>query len=122
MEENVENKNTTKEETVKTQTVNVEHSKNDTKKKSKLRMLIVILFLLLFIAVSYVQIRGSYLEYLELGQEYTQIFYTNVKYRYAIMGINFVFLYFVIYFTNMRNKKRSKTNFLKKKIKRCLNY
>ena len=123
MEENVENKNTTKEETVKTQTVNVEHSKNDTKKKSKSRMLIVILFLLLFIAVSYVQIRGSYLEYLELGQEYTQIFYTNVKYRYAIMGINFVFLYFVIYFTNRGIKKGLKPFFEKenKKMPKLLN-
>lgn len=105
MEENLENKNSTKEKTKSMQDENLQNLNNEKKKKSKSRMLIVILFLLLFIAVSYVQIRGSYLEYLELGQEYTQIFYTNVKYRYAIMGINFVFLYFVIYFTNRGIKK-----------------
>ena len=86
-------------------------------------MLIVIAFLLLFAAVSYVQLRGSYLEYLELGQEYVQIFYTNLAYRYAIMGINFVFLYMVIYFTNRGIKKGLKPFFDKenKKMPKLLN-
>ena len=98
-------------------------TKEDKKKKNKSRMLIVIAFLLLFAAVSYVQLRGSYLEYLELGQEYVQIFYTNLAYRYAIMGINFVFLYMVIYFTNRGIKKGLKPFFDKenKKMPKLLN-
>ena len=98
-------------------------TKEDKKKKNKSRMLIVIAFLLLFAAVSYVQLRGSYLEYLELGQEYVQIFYTNLAYRYAIMGINFVFLYIVIYFTNRGIKKGLKPFFDKenKKMPKLLN-
>ena len=98
-------------------------TKENKKKKNKSRMLIVIAFLLLFAAVSYVQLRGSYLEYLELGQEYVQIFYTNLAYRYAIMGINFVFLYIVIYFTNRGIKKGLKPFFEKenKKMPKLLN-
>ena len=75
-------------------------NKAEKKKKSKTRMILVIIFLLLFAAVSYVQLRGSYLEYLELGESYTNIFYTNLVYRYGIMLVNFVVLYFMIYFTN----------------------
>ena len=98
-------------------------TKENKKKKNKSRMLIVIAFLILFAAVSYVQLRGSYLEYLELGQEYVQIFYTNLAYRYAIMGINFVFLYIVIYFTNRGIKKGLKPFFEKenKKMPKLLN-
>ena len=62
-------------------------------KKSKLRMILVILFLLIFATVSYVQLRGSYLEYLELGEQYVNVFKTNLIYKYSIMAINFVFLY-----------------------------
>lgn len=98
-------------------------TKENKKKKNKSRMLIVIAFLLLFVAVSYVQLRGSYLEYLELGNEYVQIFYTNLFYRYAIMGINFVFLYIVIYFTNRGIKKGLQPFFEKenKKMPKLLN-
>ena len=66
------------------------------KKKSKVRMILVIIFILLFAIIMYVQARGSYLEYLELGENYVQVFWTNILYRYAIMAINFVFLFFVI--------------------------
>ena len=87
MEENI-----VKEENVNT--------KEKPKKKSKVRMILVIVFIILFAIVTYIQARGSYLEYLELGENYVQVFWTNILYRYAIMGINFVFLFFVIYMTN----------------------
>ena len=38
-----------------------------TNKNSKIRMILVILFILIFAITSYIQVRGSYLEYLELG-------------------------------------------------------
>ncbi len=82
-------------------------------KKSKLRMILVILFLLIFATVSYVQLRGSYLEYLELGEQYVNVFKTNLIYKYLIMAINFVFLYVVIYFTNKGIKKGLKPFFEK---------
>ena len=88
---------------------------NKKKKNSKVRMILVIVFLLLFAMVSYVQLRGSYLEYLELGENYTSIFYTNLTYKYAIMAINFVVLYFIIYLTNRGIRKGLKPFFEKEK-------
>lgn len=85
------------------------------KKKNRTRMILVLLFLLLFVGISYIELRGSYLEYLELGQNYTNIFYTNLTYRYGIMAVNFVILYFILYFTNRGIKKGLKPFFEKEK-------
>lgn len=90
-----------------------EHKKKNG--KSKLRMVLVVLFLLIFAGVCYVQLRGSYLEYLELGDKYLDIFNTNLKYRYAIMFSNFIILYIMIYFTNKGIKKGLKPFFEKEK-------
>ena len=78
-------------------------------------IILVLLFLLLFAGISYIELRGSYLEYLELGQNYTNIFYTNLTYRYGIMAVNFVILYFILYFTNRGIKKGLKPFFEKEK-------
>ena len=80
------------------------------KKKNRTRMILVLLFLLLFAGISYIELRGSYLEYLELGQNYTNIFYTNLTYRYGIMAVNFI-----LYFTNRGIKKGLKPFFEKEK-------
>ena len=92
----------------------VENVKVQTKpkgKNSKIRMFAVILFILIFSAVSYIQLRGSYLEYLELGQNYIDVFRTNLMYKYTIMAINFVVLFLIIYFTNRGIKKGLKPFF-----------
>ncbi len=88
----------------------MEGKKQDTAKRN--RMLIVLLFIAIFIAISYIQLRGSFLEYQELGEQYTDVFYTNLTYKYTIMAINFVFLYLVIYFTNRGIKKGLKPFFV----------
>ena len=96
----------------------VENVKVQTKpkgKKSKIRMFAVILFILIFSAVSYIQLRGSYLEYWELGQNYIDVFRTNLMYKYTIMAINFVVLFLIIYFTNRGIKKGLKPFFEKEK-------
>ncbi len=80
-------------------------------KKNKIRMILVILFILIFAITSYIQTKGSYLEYLELGDKYLEVFYTNLIYKYVIMAINFVFLFFVIYMTNRGIKKGLKPFF-----------
>ena len=100
---------------VNTEETTKRKEKTTQNKKSKLRMGLVILFILIFAAVSYVQLRGSYLEYLELGKQYVSVFKTNLIYRYSIMAINFVILYFVIYFTNKGIKKGLKPFFDKEK-------
>ena len=96
--------------------VKTEEKELKKKKNSKIRMLLVILFLIIFAIISYVQLRGSYLEYLELGESYTNIFKTNITYRYTIMEINFVALYVVVYLTNRGIKKGLKPFFEKEEI------
>ena len=75
------------------------------KKKSKTRMIIVLLFIAIFAICSYVSLRGTYLQYKELGENYIQAFETNLKCKYIIFGINFVLLYIIMYFTNRGIKK-----------------
>lgn len=93
------------------------------KKKNKTRMILVILFLIIFAIGNYVSLRGSYLEYQELGSNYINIYQTNLKYKYIIMEINFVFLYIVMYFTNIGIKKGLKEFFdeEKKEMPKLLN-
>ena len=108
-----EEKTEKKQETIM-DTANTKETRNKNKKeKSKTRMILVILFLLVLAGISYIQLRGSFLEYQELGEQYVSIFYTNMFYRYAIMVINFVVLYFMIYFTNKGIKKGLKPFFEK---------
>lgn len=93
------------------------------KKKNKTRMILVILFLIIFAIGNYISLRGSYLEYKELGESYINIYQTNLKYKYIIMGINFLFLYIVMYFTNIGIKKGLKEFFNeeKKEMPKLLN-
>ena len=96
--------------------IEVEVNKMQKKKNGRTRMLLVILFLLIFAVICYIQLRGSYLEYLELGQNYTDIFKTNITYRYTIMAVNFMLLYIIIYFTN-KGVKKGLTPFFEKEEK-----
>ncbi|MCI8470310.1 MAG: UPF0182 family protein [Clostridia bacterium] len=122
MEEKKQEETKQKVEEVKTEkkqetimdTANTKETRNRNKKeKSKTRMVLVILFVMIFAGISYIQLRGSYLEYQELGEQYINIFYTNMIYKYSIMAINFVMLYFIIYFTNRGIKKGLKPFFEK---------
>ena len=80
-------------------------------KKSKTRMGIVLLFIIIFAIGTFINIRGTYLQYKELGENYVQAFLTNLNYKYIIFGINFIVLYILIYFTNRGIKKGLKTFF-----------
>ena len=66
------------------------------KKKSKVRMIIVLLFIAIFAIGSYINLRGTYLQYKELGENYIQAFETNLKCKYIIFGINFIVLYIIM--------------------------
>ena len=78
---------------------------NKTKKKSKRRMFIVLLFIVLVAIIGYVIFRGEYLEILEIGKEYVDIFWQNVNYMSITFVINFIFLFIVMYLNNNRIKK-----------------
>ena len=99
-------------------TGNTRETKERNKKgKNRTRMFLVLLFIAVFALVSYIQLRGSYLEYQELGEQCIQIFYTNLIYKYTIMAINFVILYFIVYMTNRGIKKGLKPFFEKENKK-----
>lgn len=85
------------------------------KKKNKSRMIIVLLFIAIFAIGSFVSLRGTYLQYKELGDNYIQVFFTNLQYKYIIFGVNFIILYFLIYFTNRGIKKGLSVFFEKEK-------
>ena len=101
----------------------VNNGQKKKKSKSKIRVIVVLIFLLVFALVSYIRLRGSYLEYLELGEKYISVFYTNMFYQYVSMAINFIVLYFIIYFTNRGIKKGLKPFFEKenKQMPKLLN-
>ena len=93
------------------------------KKKNKARIFIVLIFIILFAIGTYINLRGTYLQYKELGKNYVQAFFTNLSYKYTIFAINLVFLYILIYFTNKGIKKGLKTFFVqeKKEMPKLLN-
>ena len=80
-------------------------------KKINIKMLIVIVFLIILALVAFINIRGNYLEYKELGEKYIPIFETNLKYQYVTIGINFVVTFFIIYFATRGIKKGLKVFF-----------
>ena len=85
-------------------------------KNKNLRVILVILFILIFALITFVSLRGNYLEYKELGENYLEIFYTNLRYKYIIMATNFVILFIIIYFTNRGIKKGIKPFFEQDKV------
>ena len=76
-----------------------------------IRRIAVIIFLIFFAIITYINFRGSYLEYKELGENYLQMFLKREKYQYSIMGINFVFIYLIMYFSGRNIKKGLKVFF-----------
>ena len=92
-------------------------------KQINTRRIAVIIFLLLFISLTYINLRGSFLEYKELGENYISVFSTNLKYEYSVIVINFILLYLIMYFTGRGIKKGLKVFFdeEKKEIPRLPN-
>lgn len=73
--------------------------------------LIVAICVAIYAIVTAVILRANYLEYLELGQKYVEVFVKNIQYKYSIMAIIFVFLFIIIYMTNRGIKKGLKPFF-----------
>lgn len=85
------------------------------KKIFTVRRALVLLFLAICVLISCISLKGSYLEYKELGEKYISIFWTNIKYKYYVMLGNFIFLYLVMYFNGRRIKKDLKVFFEEEK-------
>ena len=79
--------------------------------KVNIKRLIVIVFLIVVAIITTINIRGSYLQYKELGENYIPIFETKLKYNCIIFGINFVAIFLITYFTTRGIKKGLKVFF-----------
>ena len=85
------------------------------KKVFTVRRLLVIIFLVLFAIMAYVNFRASYLEFKELGENYLKTFLTKQKYQYNVMIFNFIFVFLIMYFSGRRIKKGLRTFFEQEK-------
>ena len=102
MEQNKEEKNNNRQENTK-------------KIINKRRNIIVPLVLLFTIIISYIIFRGSYLEYLEIGEKYIDSFWKNTQYVTITFLVNFFIIYLMIYFTNKKIKKNLEVFFKEEK-------
>ena len=71
------------------------------KKKSKLKFAIVILFTVVIAIGMWMSYRANYLQTLEIGERYVEIFKTNMDYKYKIMAFNFILFFVIIFIENL---------------------
>lgn len=83
--------------------------------KIKKRVIFVNLFILLFAIYSYINIRGEYLQILEIGEKYVEIFKHNLMQRIYVFAISFVIIYMLTYITTRFIKKGIKQFFIAEK-------
>ena len=83
--------------------------------KIKKRVIFVNLFILLFAIYSYINIRGEYLQILEIGEKYVEIFKHNLMQRVYVFAISFVIIYMLTYITTRFIKKGIKQFFIEEK-------
>lgn len=84
-------------------------------KKIRTRVVLVLGFMVVFSLFAFLSYRGSYLEMLEIGEKFIDVFQTNLRYKYGIMAVNFVILFIAIYYTNRRIRKGLKDFFEEEK-------
>ena len=87
----------------------------DKKKIFTLRRMMVILFIIVFTIIAYINFRGSYLQYSELGENYLNTFLEKEKYQYMVIGINFISIFIIMCFSGRRIKKGLKVFFEQEK-------
>ena len=79
--------------------------------KNKKRVVLVIAFLILFAVYVAVNVRGEYLQTLEIGEQYVEVFKQNLKYKVSVIVVNFAVLYIATYIT---------TRFIKRGLKKFI--
>lgn len=93
----------------------MEKQKNKTKITAKIknrkRLVAVLGVLLVAIIIAYILFRGSYLEMLEVGENYIEVYWQNIKYMSITLITNFSLIYIMIYTTNTSIKKGLKEFF-----------
>lgn len=87
-----------------------------TKEKKKVsRKVIVLVVIALTILMGYIYFRGEYLESLEIGEQYTSIFWQNLRYSGITLACIFVLTFIIMLYTNSRIKAGLKEFFEQEK-------
>ena len=87
-----------------------------TKEKKKVsRKVIVLVVIVLTILMGYIYFRGEYLESLEIGEQYTSIFWQNLRYSGITLACIFVLTFIIMLYTNSRIKAGLKKFFEQEK-------
>ena len=90
---------------------NVEQKVQKKTKKIRTRVILVLVVMLLLAIFAYISYRGTYLETIEIGENFKEVFHQNLFYQYATIGANFVILFIAFYFANRGIKKGLKALF-----------
>lgn len=90
---------------------------------SKKRIIFVLISMVIAILVSYIVFRGSYLEILEIGEDYIGVFWQNLRYMLITLIVNFIIIYLIFYVANKIIKSGLKDFFEKenKKMPKLIN-
>lgn len=85
-------------------------------KKIKKRQIFVTLFIIAFVLFTYISIRGEYLQIQGIGEQYVEIFKTNLNQRINVFLVSFFIIYLLTYITTVFIKKGLKKFFTEDKI------
>ena len=85
-------------------------------RSNKKRIILVVTFLILVSIYAVISLRGEYLQAMEVGQQYVDVFKQNVKHRISFISINFAVLYIATYITTKLIKKGLKKFFDEEKM------
>ena len=94
----------------------VEEKDTSKRRKCRIRTVLVLFFLAIFLICMYVTYRADYIETMEIGENYLDVFNQNIKYKLFIAGSNFVFIFVIVCITNMLIKRGLKKFFEQEKI------
>ena len=115
MSDNIKQNNNISEEEIKKELKQAKEQEKKNQeikvKKSKIRMYVVLAFLLVTAIVGYIIFRGNLLETLEIGEKYIGIFWQNVNSIALTFIINFIALFFIIFIVNKKIRKNLKVFF-----------
>lgn len=79
--------------------------------ENRIRMYLVIAVSIIALIIGIIMFRGTYLETLEIGEEYIGVFWQNVKHMTITLVINFAIIFTSIYITNRKMKTALKEFF-----------
>lgn len=82
-----------------------------TKKMKMIKIISVIAFIILFALYSYISYRAEYLQILEIGEEYLNVFNTNNEYKVKKFLGSFIILFLIISMANRSIRKGLKVFF-----------